>query len=147
MRGGTPGPSLNISFRVVNNAFVTPFLLVQENSDRAIAFNAATFIREPFQVFTEQNFSSDKRTRIMLFVTDLDFTSEDQISNLQVVAENPSIGTVLLPVETMRKVPFFDWLAQLQVILPDNLANAGDVFIRVSWQGASSNQARLIIKP
>ena len=145
--GGTAGPSLNISFRVIDNASVTPILLTQENSDHAIAFNAATFVREPFQVFTEQNFSSDKRTRIMLFVADLDFSREDQISELVVQAEGPAIGTVLLPVEHMMKVPFFDWLTQLQVLLPDNLANAGDVTIRVSWRGVSSNPARVSIKP
>lgn len=145
--GGTPGSSLNISFRVINSTTVTPILLTQENSDHAIAFNAATFVREPFQVFTEQNFSSDKRTRIMVFVADLDFSSEDQISELVVQAEGPTIGTVLLPVEHMLKVPFFDWLTQLQVLLPDNLANAGDVTIRVSWRGVSSNPARISIKP
>lgn len=145
--GGTPGPSLDVSFRVVNNTFVKPVLLTHQNSDHALAFNAATFVREPFSVFTEQNFSSDKRTRIMLFVTDLDFTSEDQISGLQVFAESSSIGTVLLPVENMRKVPFFDWLTQVQVILPENLAHAGEVMLRMNWQGVDSNQARVSINP
>lgn len=145
---GTPGPSLNITFRVVDSSTtLMPTLLTQQDSDHAIAFNAATFVREPFQVFTEQNFSSDKRTRIMLFVTDLDFAPEDSPSDLQVLAENASIGTVLLPVEHMRKVPFFDWLTQVQVILPDNLAHAGDVLIRVNWRGHSSNQGRVSIKP
>lgn len=145
--GGTPGPSLNITFRVINTTLVKPTLLTHEDSDHAIAFNAATFVREPFSVFTEQNFSTDKRTRIMLFVTDLDFSSGDSISDLLLYAENPAIGTVLLPVEHMRKVPFIDWLTQIQVMLPDNLAHAGDVMIRVSWQGVSSNQARVRIKP
>jgi len=122
-------------------------LMTHEDSDRAIAFNAATFVREPFPVFTEQNFSTDKRTRILLFVSDLDFSSENSTSNLLVIAENSVIGTVLLPVEHMTKVPFFDWLTQIKVILPDNLAGAGDVLIRVSWQGVSSNQARVSMKP
>lgn len=145
--GGTPGQSLNISFRITDDTTVKPILLTQENSDHALAFNAATFVREPFSVFTEQNFSSDKRTRIMLFVFDLAFSDDDPISELQVFAENPSIGTVLLPVENARKVPFFDWLTQVQVILPENLAHAGEVMLRVSWRGVVSNQARISIKP
>ena len=145
--GGTPGQPLNISFRIIDDSTLKPFLLTQENSDHALAFNAATFVREPFSVFTEQNFSSDKRTRILLFVFELAFSNDDPISDLQVFAENPSIGTVLLPVENARKVPFFDWLTQLQVILPENLAYAGEVTIRVSCRGVSSNTARISIKP
>ena len=145
--GGTPGPSMNITFRVINSSSVKPVLLTHENSDHAIAFNAATFVREPFSVFTEQNFSTDKRTRLLLFVTDLDFSNEDSTSDLLVYAENSAIGSISLPVEHMTRVPFFDWLTQIKVILPDNLAHAGDVMIRVSWRGVSSNQARVSIAP
>jgi uncharacterized protein (TIGR03437 family) len=144
--GGTPGPSTTVTFQVVDNSNTTPLLLTQENSDHAVAFNAATLVREPFSLFTEQNFSADKRTRVMLFVTDFAALNGDTMSEAVVQVENPVLGTVSLPIEHIAKVPLFDWLTQIQVVLPDSLANAGDVWVTISFRGASTNQARLKIK-
>jgi Beta-lactamase len=146
--GGTPGQSLNLSFVVVDNPVgVPPILLTQENSDHAVAFNAATFVREPFSVFTQANLSTDKRTRIVIFANNLDIPLGADTSDLRIHAENAMIGSVPLQFEHVGKVPFFNWLTQIQIILPDTLANVGDVWLRVTWGGASSNQARITIKP
>jgi hypothetical protein len=145
--GGTPGPSTTIVFSVVDNSNVLPpVLLTQENSDHAVAFNAATFLREPFSLFTNQNFSTDKRTRLVLFASELDITLGGDASGVQVFAENGMIGSVPLPIEHIGKVPFFNWLTQIQVVLPDMLANTSDVWLRVTWRGLSSNQARITIR-
>jgi hypothetical protein len=142
---GTPGPATTLTFQVVNNPAPTPILLTQENSDHAVAFNAATFTREPFSVFTQQNYSQDKRTRVALFVTDFDALNGDTMAQATVQAANPSVGPVLLQIESVKKVPMLDWLTQVQVVLPDSLANAGDVWITICLDGASTNQARLSI--
>ena len=145
---GTPGPSLNLSFIVVDNAIASPpTLLTELNSDHVVAFNAATFVREPFDLFTLQNLSSDKRTRIVLFASNLDIPLGGDTSEVKVFAENAMLGSVPVSIEHMGKVPFFNFLTQIQIILPDTLANTGDVWIRVSWRGVSSNQARISIKP
>ena len=145
---GTPGPSMNVSFVVVDNPVSSPpTLLTHLNSDHAIAFNAASFLREPFPVFTPENLSSDKRTRIVLFASNLDIPLGADTSTVQVQAENGLIGTVTLPIEHIGKVPFFNWLTQIQVILPDTLGNVSEVWVRVTWRGASSNQTRISIKP
>jgi hypothetical protein len=144
--GGTPLASLSFSFSVIDRPLRTPILLTEQNSDSAVAFNAATFVTDPFSIFTEQNFSSDKRTRVLLFVSDLDFPEGGVVSDVQVLAESSVLGTVPLTVEHIAKVPFFDWLTQIKVSLPDSLANAGDVFVRVSWNGHSSNLARVSIR-
>jgi hypothetical protein len=144
---GTPGPSLNLSFMVVDNQITSPpTLLTQENSDHAVAFNAATFVREPFSLFTEQNLSSDKRTRIILFASNLDIPP-GHASEVQAFAENGTLGSVSIPIEHIGKVPSFSFITQIQVILPDTVANTGDVWIRLSWRGVSSNHARVSIKP
>jgi len=131
---------------VVDNPTTSPpTLLTQQNSDHAVAFNAATFVREPFSLFTEQNFGSDKRTRLVLFASDLD-VPPGNASEIQAFAENAMLGSVPIPIEHLGKVPFFHFLTQIHVILPDTLANTGDVWIRVSWRGVSSNQARVSIK-
>lgn len=139
--GGTAGASTTISFAVEDKPKSKPMLLTEENSDHAVAFNAATFVREPFSLLTDQNFSSDKRTRVVLFVTDLECSRP----NTLVQAENSVLGPVSLPIEHIGRVPGFDWLSQLQVILPNGLENAGDVWISVSCEGVASNKARLRI--
>jgi uncharacterized protein (TIGR03437 family) len=123
-----------------------PTLLTEQNSDRAIAFNAATFVSEPFALFTEQNFSSDKRTRVMLFVTNFESSTGGTGSDTVVYAENSAFGTHSLPIEHIGRVPNFDWLTQIKVILPDGLTNAGEVWVRVVSRGVSSNQARITIR-
>jgi hypothetical protein len=143
---GTPGPSSTIEFQVVDNPNPTAILLTEESSDQAVAFNAATFVREPFSVFTEQNLSSDKRTRVILFVADFEFSESDPLSDVLVRAENSALGTVSLPIEHIAKVPFFDWLTQIQVVLPDSLGNAGDVWVSISLRGTATNHARLRIQ-
>lgn len=139
--------SMTISYQVVDRrSSKTPILLTEENSDRAVAFNGATFIRGPFSLSTEQNFSSDKRTRVILFVTDFEFFDGDPLSDVVVEAQNSVVGNVSLPIESVRNIPAFDWLTQIEVILPDGLANAGDVWVHVGLRGVSSNEARLNIQ-
>ena len=75
--GGTPGTPMTITFSVVDNPNGTPpNLLTEPNSDRAIALNAATFVAEPFALFTRENFGSDKRTRVMLFVSNFESSAD-----------------------------------------------------------------------
>ena len=143
--GGSPGTPVTISFAVVDNPSGTPpILLTEQNSDRAIALNAATFIPEPFAMFTGENFGSDKRTRVMLIAAN--FQSGSDGLDTIIYAENSGLGSVLLPIEHIGRVPGFDWLTQITVVLPDGLANAGDVWVRVVLRGLSSNQARISIR-
>jgi CubicO group peptidase (beta-lactamase class C family) len=139
--GGTPGIPTTFSFTVVDAPSTPPTLLTEENSDRAIALNAATFATQPFTRFTETNFSSDKRTRVMLFITYVGApaTGVDTVVN----GQHPVNGTFSLPIEHIGTVPNFDWLTQVTVILPDGFANAGEVWVRVVLRGLSSNQARI----
>lgn len=139
---GTPGAATTITFQVIDNPAVIPVIVTEENSDVAIAFNGATLTRGPFALFTEQNFSSDKRTRVLLFVSDF----ESGGSNTSVHAENSVLGSVSIPVEHIGLVPGLDWLTQIRVVLPDSLVNAGDVWLRVVSGGFSTNQARISIR-
>ena len=143
---GTPGPSTTITFQVVDNPTTTPTLITEENSDHAVAINAATWVREPFSLFTNQPFSSDKRTRVSLFITDFDSLNSDTMSEAVVQVENSVIGTVSLPIEHVGKLSSFDWITQIDVVLPDSVQNAGDVWVKVSFRGASTNPARMRIK-
>lgn len=136
--------STTISFEVVDQAVSgPPVILTEENSDKAIAINAGTLFPGPFSLLTEQNyFTADSRTRVILFATNFQVSGGTVI-----VAENAAIGSVSLPIEFIGVVPDFNWLTQIKVRLPDNLANAGDVWLRLVSGGVSSNQARIAIKP
>lgn len=143
---GTPGPATTITLQVVDNSNVVPVLLTDPNSDHAVAFNAATFVREPFSLLTEQNFSSDKRTRVLIFVADFDALNSNTMSQAIVEAESSVLGTVSLPIEHVARVALFNWLTQIQVVLPESLADAGDLFITVRLHNSSTNPARLRIQ-
>jgi uncharacterized protein (TIGR03437 family) len=143
-RGGTILASTTISFEVVDHPVSgPPVMLTEEHSDRAIAINAATLMPGPFSLFTDQNFfTADTRTRLILFATNFQISAGTVI-----VAENAAIGSVPVPIEFIGVVPDFNWLTQIKVRLPDNLANAGDVWLRLVSGGVSSNQARITIRP
>ena len=61
-------------------------------------------------------------------------------------AEN-SAGQLLAPltVEHLGRVDSFDWLTQVVIKLPDQLAHAGDVWLRVNLRGQPSNRALINI--
>lgn len=124
----------------------TPAIITEETTDRAIALNAATFVRDPFTVITERNFGTDKRTRVMLFATNTELLPGENASAITAQIENPQLGVRPLTVEYAGKVPGFNWLTQINVILPGELANAGDAWVSIRLRGVTSNKARINIK-
>lgn len=81
----------------------------------------------------------------MLFVTNFQLLPGEGIDDVLVLAESSSSGIHTLPVEYIGKVPNFDWLTQIQVVLPPTLSNAGEVFVSVNLRGIASNRARIMI--
>ena len=57
--------------------------------------------------------------------------------------EDASLKTYPLTVETVGKVPGFDWLTQVVVRLPDNLPSGQAIFLSVTFHGQTSNKARI----
>lgn len=119
-----------------------PMLLTEENSDRAVALDSVTLTRGPFTPAAPptHNFSSDGRTRLMLFAANVDTTS-----GVMVAVEESPLVTVLLPVEYVGKVPGQDWMTQINVRLPEGLA--GDVRVSIVARGEFSNKALVSIAP
>jgi uncharacterized protein (TIGR03437 family) len=64
-----------------------------------------------------------------------------------VLAEDAQHGVFPLTVEYVGRVPGYDWLTQINVKLPDELENAGDVSLSINLRGLSSNKAMLSIGP
>lgn len=124
-----------------------PNLATEANSDRAIALNAATFAREPFASFTDPNFSQDKATRIMLFVANLDLLPGEDLSLLTVQAQDSLLRTYSLPIEYAGLVENSTLFTQINVRLPEEIFNLGDVWVSVRFRGTTGNRARLSLRP
>ncbi len=122
-----------------------PALLTDQTSGRAIALNAATWLREPFSVNSLFNFGTDQRTRVALFAQYADLQSGENASIFNVQAEDAQHRIYSLPVEYVGTVTNHGWLTQIIVKLPDEIAHAGDVWVSFTLRGVASNKALMKI--
>lgn len=123
-----------------------PLLLTEENTQRAIAFDSVTMMRSPFPLVMLLNFSSDQRTRVMLFAVNVELMPGENSSAVTAQAEDALHHIYPLPVEFVGKVPNFNWLTQIIVKLPDDLPNNQDVSVSFNLRGVTSNKALIKIK-
>ena len=123
-----------------------PLLAMEENSFRAAALDAVTMVREPFSLTNDHNFSSDHRTRLMLFVAGIELLPSESLSAVQVQLEDNAHRVYPLTVEDMRKAPGFDNLSQIVVRLPDSIQMQGDFNISVTFRGATGNRPLIEIR-
>lgn len=121
-----------------------PMLFTEELTFRAIALDSVLLMREPFSLGNIFNFSSDQRTRIMLFATGIDLLSGESSSSVQVQLEDSEHRIYPLLVEDVRKVPSFDF-SQIVVKLPDSIATEGDFQISLTFRSKTSNRALIQI--
>jgi glucose/arabinose dehydrogenase len=133
----------NEALLTVNADPPTPMLVTEENTDRAISFDSVTMMRDPFPLDTLLNFSSDRRTRLMLLATNADLLAGENSSALTAQAEDSLLMLYPLTVEFVGKVPGFSWLTEVVVRLPNNLLGNGDVLISITLHGKTSNKARV----
>ena len=120
-----------------------PVIATEANTDIAIALDSPTMVRDPFPLTNAWNFSSDGRTRVMFFVTNLDLAPGENTSAIVAQAQDGANNVIPLPVEFAAKVPAFDWLTQVIVRLPDNLPSGQAVLLSVTFHGQTSNKARI----
>lgn len=149
------GDTLTLNFDNLSNKWreesrtITPSppnISTEENSDKALGLNATTFVREPFSLLTDPNFSQDKRTRIMLFVDNLDLLPGEDSSAITVQAEDSLFRTYPLPIEYAGRVTNVSSVSQINVRLPEELSNVGEVWVSVSLRGITGNRARLVLR-
>ena len=122
-------------------------LFTEENSDRAIALDAVTLVRDPFLIATPNNLGPDQRTRIMIFSPNLSLMPADSFSNVTAQAEDSQHRIYPLTVEFVGKTPQYDWLSQIVVRLPDQLGkNVNALWLSISYQGAVSDKVLISLK-
>jgi uncharacterized protein (TIGR03437 family) len=77
----------------------------------------------------------------------IDLQPGEDAASVMVRAENSQHAIFSVPVEYVGKVPQFSWLTQVNVSLPDELANGGDVSMSLIYHGVESNKVLVTIKP
>ena len=138
---------LTIAEALMEPSSVAPVILTEEGTERAVAFDSVTFLRDPFTILNTHNFSSDQRTRITLFTRNVQLKPNEDISVVAAQAEDPQHRIYPLKVEFVGNIPGHNWLTQINIKLPDELINVGDVWISISVRGVTSNRALIGIRP
>lgn len=128
----------------LNNAGA-PHLLREENSERAIALDSVTQAANPFPFLNFNNFSTDQRSRISLFVWGLELQPGEDKSAVTVKLENAQGATFVPTVEYVGDQPGLTGTKQVVIRLPDGAT--GELFATVSIRGLTSNRALLKINP
>lgn len=127
----------------------TLMLLNQTNSTRGLALDSVFHTHESFPIVTDQAlYTSDRRMRIVVFAIGLKLAAGEPSSAVTATAED-SVGTIRpLAVEFAGKVPGLnDWLMQVVLKLNDQIPTAGDIKVRVSLHGATSNAVLVAVTP
>jgi hypothetical protein len=114
-------------------------ILTDEITSRAVALDSVTLLREPFSLRNIFNFSSDQRTRLMLFATGIDLLPGESFSSVTVQLEDTEHRIYPLVVEDIRKLPDFPF-SQITVKLPDSISLEGDHQISLTYHGVTSNK-------
>ena len=138
------GLSSSANFSIV---FPSIVLSTEANSDRAIGLDSVTFVRDPFPAVTLNNLSSDHRTRITFFSPNLTLAFGDSFASVSAQAEDAQHNFYPLTIEFISKTSQFDWLTQIVIKLPDNLANVDALWIHLNYRSAVSNKAVIALKP
>jgi glucose/arabinose dehydrogenase len=121
-----------------------PVLATEVNSQRAVALDTVTFIRDPFPITNTQYFGVDKRTRVSLFATNV-VLRQGLVITAQAIDTQQQ--TQQLPVEFVGGLPTFLGFTQIVVKLPDGIAAAGDLRVTITVRGKTSNVALVGVTP
>ncbi|HJR07349.1 MAG TPA: heme-binding protein [Pyrinomonadaceae bacterium] len=129
------------SGRVSQAQATRPVLISEANSTRAVALESVTRLHEPFKLDAPHSFSADRRTRVQLFVLNLERGAT--VSDLTVDAEDGAHRIYPLTLENIALVPNQEWMHSLTVRLSDEMNDVGDVLVRVRYKNIASNRVRL----
>jgi glucose/arabinose dehydrogenase len=156
-RMNEPDLTFNVNLSAATNATIAdnqgmgtigdedpPILATEENSPRAIAIDAVTFVRDPFAITNLHYFGTDKRTRVVLFPTNLKLTPGLVVSAQAVDSQQVNHS---LPVEFVGSLPAFLGFTQVVVRLPDGIVNAGDLQVSITVRGRTSDTVLVGVAP
>jgi uncharacterized protein (DUF1800 family) len=155
------------------NVSGSPVLLTEGTgtTTRGVAYEAVTFRSEPFPVVSPINWNADKsntrdqQTRVMLFAMSLDLLPGEGASALSADAQDGAGRIYPLKVEALTNPKYVrlqpapgnpnlqvptevtqSWLYAITLRLDDSMTDTlGDVLVRISLHGVSSNRVRIAV--
>ncbi len=132
-----------LGFLPISSQSQSPRLLTQNNSTRALALNANTFLAEPFSLSQLITFGTDSRTRLVLFATNIDVPVGENPPALTADAENWNHTVYALQVEYVDRLGVSEPTYAIHVRLNDAMVEDGDVLVRLYFNGVPSNRVRV----
>jgi hypothetical protein len=136
---------LNLLATAATPSQQAPILLTAANTNLATALDSVLFTTQPFSLTNTLNFSTDHHTRVLLLTGNLELLPGEDPSVITAEAVDAQNTIYPLTIEYAGKVPDHNWLSAVVVRLPDNQSLNGEVSIRLSLHGVSSNAAVLQI--
>ena len=143
----TPNPTATPTPTPTPPPTTPPQLLTDVFTGRGVALQSPLFTREPFSPTSPLNSGTDKRTRIVLFCTNLNLLPGESISAVTARAVTPSGSIYNLPVEAIDPVTGFSSLTGVVVILPGIPSFQGDLSVAVALRGIGSNSVMIAVVP
>jgi len=123
--------------------FTDPVLISEVGSDSAVALDSPTFVRDPFPLTNLFNFSTDHRTRLMLFGMNMELMLGENSSAVTARAEDAALNVFPLTVEFVGPLPGVDGVTQIVVRLPDNTPTGQTLSISATLRGKTTNKVRV----
>lgn len=135
--------ALVFAFHAAVAAQTAPVLLVQPNTNRAVALESVTYKKEPFSPTSSIQFGSDARTRIAVFARNAQLAAGESASAFSADVQDASGRFYPLSVENAVPLPGASGITMLVVRFHNDLQNVGDVLLRISLHGLQSNRVRV----
>ena len=153
VRGGRDGITLQ-GFATVRTVATALFSLQGSGQGRGAIQNGVTFTLDPFDVLTKENAGSDKRTRLVIYGTGFRYAGNAaRLPEFSNAAPRVSVeisyrnGEYLFaPVEYAGPTPGFFGLDQVNMVLPEELAGAGTLLLRVIAESVPSQRVELTVR-
>ena len=122
-----------------------PVIYAEEGTNNAAALDSVTLVRGPFRLTNPNNFFTvDKRTRVILFTSNLGLTQSDLNDPTALVVEASGVN---LPVENVGPLSIPGLSSSYIVVrLPENLPS-GQLQLRIKLRGVTSDAKTLNISP
>lgn len=123
----------------------TPVLISESDSTRALATTPDTF-RSGLPKSSTQVFKPGADSRAIIFVTNLDLMPGEDADAFRIYAEDAGGKIYLLTVENIAPLRKQNWIYAVTVRLYDEVgyngqpAANGDVLLRLTWRGMTSNR-------
>ncbi len=140
--GGDMGP-LKLNWTESNCTEPPPAVLTEPGTTRVVAIDSVTFVRGPFSKLAVHNFSSDQKTRVMLFTSNLGLGPSDILAGVLSV----QVQGISLVIERVDAVPGLTDISYIIVKLDGATPVGTNLPLTITLRGATSNSATIDISP